>query len=88
VKAPVKEPHKNALRLLDKLFTMEEMSVGILFNSQRSAKRELDQERVKKMFGKHKSRIKYKFVITVGVDYSNGVQSSWSISIDFCAFYP
>ena len=52
VKAPPKEPQKCALQLMDKLFSRQELSEGILFQSKRSSKPPLDEVRVTKMFGK------------------------------------
>ena len=49
--APVKEPGKCAIKLLNHLFSEEEFKEGILFKTTRSPKPALDQERVDKMFG-------------------------------------
>ncbi len=52
VSAPAKEPGKCAIRLLNYLFTEEELKEGILFTTKRSAKPGLDGQRVSKLFGK------------------------------------
>lgn len=49
--APVKEPGKCAIKLLNHLFSEEELKEEILFKTARSPKPALDQERVGKLFG-------------------------------------
>jgi hypothetical protein len=53
VNAPPKEPSKCAIKLLDFLFSSEELQDGILFQSKRSPKPALDPDRVTKLFGKN-----------------------------------
>ena len=42
VAAPPKEPNKCAIKLLDRLFTREEMADGVMFASNKSDKGPLD----------------------------------------------
>lgn len=52
ITAPAKEPNKCALKLMDKLFSSEELRTGILFKNARSNKQPLDADKVEKLFGK------------------------------------
>ena len=47
-----KEPQKTALKLLDVMFSDEDLAKGIVFKTKRSSKPCLDQDKVSKLFGK------------------------------------
>lgn len=51
--APPKEPHKCALKPLDKLFSVDELRHSVLLPTRRSNKPHLDSARVDIMFGKY-----------------------------------
>ena len=52
VSAPIKEPGKCSIKLLNRMFSEEELTERILFATKISPKPALDAEKVSKMFGK------------------------------------
>ena len=64
INAPPNEPSKCAIKLLSRLFSVDELENGILFQSKRSTKPALDPTRVTKLFGKMSNDIISAEIIT------------------------